>query len=69
MVTLELADTGPGLGTSRNGRSGIGLANTRARLEQLYGDAAALRLENGPRRGAVATVTLPLERQGTMVAA
>jgi two-component system LytT family sensor kinase len=68
-LTLEIADTGPGLGMTRNGRSGIGLANTRARLEQLYRDAATLRLENGPRRGAIATVTLPLERQATMAAA
>ena len=69
MVSLELADSGPGLGASRNGRSGIGLANTRARLEQLYGDAAALRLENGPKCGAIVTVTLPLERAGSKAAA
>jgi hypothetical protein len=34
------------------------LANTRARLHQLYGDAASLRVENGE-RGVVATMTLP----------
>ena len=38
---------------------GIGLANTRARLRQLYGDAASLTLENGANGGAVATLTLP----------
>lgn len=61
-LSLEVADTGPGLGTSPNGRHGIGLANTRARLTQLYGDDAALRLENGVRGGTLVTVTLPVER-------
>ena len=68
-LLLEVADTGPGLAAGRSGRSGIGLANTRARLEQLYGSGAGLRLENGPRRGAVVTVTLPLERHAGRAAA
>jgi signal transduction histidine kinase len=68
-LLLEVADTGPGLGSRQSGRSGIGLANTRARLEQLYGSSAGLRLENGPRRGTVVTVTLPLERQAGKAAA
>jgi sensor histidine kinase YesM len=54
-----VADDGPGLGDAdlSEGR-GIGLANTRARLHQLYGDAASLKLENGE-RGVVATMTMP----------
>ena len=54
-----MADDGPGLGAAdlAEGR-GIGLANTRARLHQLYGDAASLKVENGE-RGVVATMTMP----------
>jgi two-component system LytT family sensor kinase len=56
---IRVADDGPGLGVAdlSDGR-GIGLANTRARLYQLYGDRANLKVENGE-RGAVATMTLP----------
>jgi LytS/YehU family sensor histidine kinase len=55
-LVIRVADDGPGL-DSAEGR-GIGLANTRARLHQLYGDAASLKVENGE-RGVVATMTLP----------
>jgi signal transduction histidine kinase len=58
-LIIRVADDGPGLGAAdlAEGR-GIGLANTRARLHQLYGDAASLKLENGE-RGVVATMTMP----------
>jgi hypothetical protein len=39
--------------------SGVGLQNTRARLDQLYGPRARLDLEVRPERGALARVTLP----------
>jgi hypothetical protein len=35
------------------------LPNTRARLHQLYGDAAQLEVENGAQGGAIATMVLP----------
>ncbi len=59
ILVIRVADDGPGLGAAdlSEGR-GIGLANTRARLLQLYGDAASLKVENGE-RGVVATMTLP----------
>jgi sensor histidine kinase YesM len=59
---LEVAveDDGPGLPELHSSQApGIGLANTRARLKQLYGDAGRLTIENGPRGGAIATVALP----------
>lgn len=58
-VVVRVSDDGPGLDAPdlAEGR-GIGLANTRARLHQLYGDTASLKVENGE-RGAVATMTLP----------
>jgi len=56
-LQIKVKDDGPGLSLS-TGR-GIGLANTRARLEQLYGKAAQLSVENGEAGGAVATMVLP----------
>jgi hypothetical protein len=41
------------------GGMGLGLANTRARLKQLYGDAAELRTGNGERGGAKVTLVVP----------
>jgi len=35
------------------------LANTRARLKQLYGDSSELRTETGPAGGALVTMILP----------
>lgn len=62
-TTLEIsvADTGVGFGAgSASGGSGIGLANIRARLTTLYGDAASLRLENNQPSGVLARMKLPL---------
>ena len=58
--TLEVTvqDDGPGLVNGAAGRR-IGLPNTRARLHQLYGEAAHLELANGSQGGAVATMVLP----------
>jgi two-component system LytT family sensor kinase len=58
-LRIEVCDDGPGLAPAVEAPQGIGLANTRARLRQLYGDAAWLTLENAPAGGAVATVVLP----------
>ncbi len=59
-VEIKVQDDGPGLPPEgvAQGR-GIGLANTRARLHQLYGDAARLTVENGETAGAVATMIVP----------
>jgi two-component system, LytTR family, sensor kinase len=60
-VTVE--DDGPGL-DEPNSRpnQGIGLTNTRARLNQLYGDAGRLTIGNGPQGGALVTLVLPFHR-------
>ena len=59
-LDITITDDGPGFPPFQlsNGR-GIGLANTRARLSHLYGDAARLLTHNGPQRGAVVTMSLP----------
>ncbi|HEY4574820.1 MAG TPA: histidine kinase [Thermoanaerobaculia bacterium] len=59
LLEIRVEDDGPGLPPGGPGSKGIGLANTRARLRQLYGDAAGLTLENGAGGGAVATLILP----------
>jgi len=45
-LLLEIRDNGPGLAqTSVDRRQGIGLANTRARLQRLYGDRHGFELQ------------------------
>jgi two-component system, LytTR family, sensor kinase len=62
-LVVQVADTGPGLGTSDAGTKscGVGLANTRERLQQLYGDRQAFTLAPNVPSGLVVTINLPLE--------
>jgi two-component system, LytTR family, sensor kinase len=64
VLELCVRDSGPGIvarngGVSTNG-TGVGLSNTRARLEQMYGDRQELHLANCQQGGAAVTVRLPL---------
>ncbi|MBV8517338.1 MAG: histidine kinase [Acidobacteria bacterium] len=56
-VVLRVTDNGPGLHETQSG--GVGLANTRARLEQLYGDAARVTLTPASGGGVVAELEIP----------
>lgn len=47
MLKVRISDNGPGI-TDDVSNAGIGLANTRARLERLYGGRASLELQNLP---------------------
>jgi hypothetical protein len=60
-LVLEVADNGLGIRVPPDGpfREGIGLSNTRARLQALYGDEQSLCLRPAPGGGLVVTVTLP----------
>ena len=63
VVRIEVRDNGPGIQVdgaleARRGR-GLGLANTRARLAGLYGDAASFELTNDPAGGLVVTLEIP----------
>lgn len=59
-LELKVQDDGPGLMPPELAQGcGIGLANTRLRLHQLYGDAARLSLENSVQGGAIATMVIP----------
>ena len=58
-VVIRVSDDGPGFGGGEGPEGwGIGLANTRARLAQLYGEAASLTIHDGA-PGAIVTMTLP----------
>jgi signal transduction histidine kinase len=61
-LRLEVADDGAGLppGSSAAEGRGLGLANTRARLERLYGRAFRFEVGGAPERGVVASVAIPL---------
>lgn len=61
-LRLEVQDTGAG--PSPGAPEGIGLSNTRARLEQLYGGAGSLDLRKVEGGGALAVVELPLREAG-----
>src|SRR5215471_4883068 len=59
-LEIKVKDDGPGLADKRSSDgSGIGLSNTRARLKQLYGDAAKLTVGNDEEGGVVVTIVLP----------
>jgi two-component system, LytTR family, sensor kinase len=62
-VEVRVQDDGPGLSAGSSWEDqGIGLANTRARLRQLYGEDASLEIGNGDERGAIVTMKFPFRR-------
>ena len=58
-LEIRVADTGVGFGVAATGGTGVGLANTRARLHALYGDEAELSLEANAPTGVVAVIRIP----------
>jgi LytS/YehU family sensor histidine kinase len=59
-LEVTVADDGAGFGTTQSG-SGLGLANIRERLQQMYQGRASLVLKARPEGGVAATLSLPLE--------
>jgi signal transduction histidine kinase len=63
MLRIEVRDNGPGLPVNHSSiklfKGGVGLANTRARLDQLYGAAHRFELENNPAGGLTVTLEVP----------
>jgi sensor histidine kinase YesM len=58
-LLLRVSDDGPGLPTEQNGREGIGLGNTRARLQELYPNRHRFQLDDEPGGGVAVLVELP----------
>jgi len=57
-LIMNVEDNGPGLEVNSNG-SGIGLSNTRARLEQFYGNDFSFQITDSTERGAIVTLDVP----------
>ncbi len=59
-LKLAVQDDGPGFGArGESGGRGLGLSNTRARLKQLHGEAADVRIADANGGGAEVTLVLP----------
>ncbi len=59
-LSISILDDGPGISTESTWREGIGLANTRARLEKHYGAMQSLRYTNRNEGGLMVEIRLPL---------
>jgi len=68
-LRLEVRDTGPGFASTGRSRraEGIGLVNTRARLQQLHGAAQRLDCFDAPDGGACVVIRLPFRRMSPAV--
>jgi two-component system LytT family sensor kinase len=65
-LCLCVQNDGPGLPpASVSNGPGLGLANTRSRLQQLYGNAASLSLENRGAGGVEACIRVPFRNAGS----
>jgi len=64
-LELSVHDNGPGLSKAPGAQAGkgVGLANTRSRLEHLYGASQVLHLEEPPGGGLTVTVMLPFREE------
>jgi hypothetical protein len=59
LLTLQILDNGRGLPGSRPLREGVGLTNTRQRLQQLYGPEQTFDIGARPSIGVAVTVKIP----------
>jgi LytS/YehU family sensor histidine kinase len=58
-LVLTVTDNGAGIPADGPKREGIGVANTRARLAELYGERQKFELVNGPEGGLCVRITIP----------
>ncbi len=63
ILHVRVQDNGPGLSDDQRKtaslKKGLGLSNTRERLQQLYGKGHRFELENAPEGGLIVTVEIP----------
>jgi sensor histidine kinase YesM len=60
-LELSVRDDGPGITNGEISKEGIGLTNTRSRLQQLYGEAHRLEISNASEGGLVVRMTIPFQ--------
>jgi two-component sensor histidine kinase len=66
-LVMTVSDNGPGpVKIARLDDAGVGLANIRQRLEQLYGSAAGLTLAESPSGGTVAQIVMPFRSRAEL---
>jgi len=70
-LIMTVSDNGPGPAKiAKLDEVGVGLANIRQRLEQLYGSAQSLTLAEGPRAGegggTIAQITMPFRSRAEL---
>jgi sensor histidine kinase YesM len=58
-LILTVSDNGAGISDTAPKREGIGVANTRARLVELYGERQKFELVNKPEGGLCVRITIP----------
>ena len=63
-LEVTVADDGAGFAATSSG-GGLGLTNIRERLQQMYGERAALALKARPEGGVAAILTLPLDEENS----
>lgn len=63
MLEVTITDDGPGVGNGESAKftEGVGLQNTRARLQQLYGDNFRFDLGNSSSGGFVVNLAIPVQ--------
>jgi two-component system, LytTR family, sensor kinase len=61
-IELRVADNGAGFAESGGDSDGIGLANTRERLEKLYGARHEFNVSSGANGGVEATIKIPYHK-------
>ncbi len=59
-LSLSILDDGPGISSESTSTEGIGLANTRARLEKHYGEMQSLRYSNRNEGGLNVEIRVPI---------
>jgi len=61
MLQIQIIDDGPGLpnGQAARIKEGVGLSNTRARLQQLYGEEYRFEMANGDKGGLRVSLAIP----------